>query len=75
MASDMSSYLTNIANTAKSTLTPVSLVNFGVSVYSPSKGILTPVTSIRVGDVFDVQRRRRDDMTEQYSSQVYPYTP
>ena len=29
----------------------MSLVQFGVSVYSPTKRLLTPVTNIRVGDV------------------------
>lgn len=73
LASDFSSYLTNIRNQAKSSLTPVSLVNFGLSIYSPTRRILTPVTSIRVGDVPDVQRRRRDAMAEQYSSKAFPF--
>lgn len=71
-ADGMSSYLTRICAQAKATLTPVSLVQFGVSVYSPTKKLLTPVTNIRVGDVLDVQRRRRDAMPEAYSTSPFP---
>lgn len=74
-AADISSYLTSIANQARASLTPVSLVNFGVSIYSPTRRILTPVTNIRVGDVLDVQRRRRDAMPEAYSTRAFPYVP
>lgn len=75
VANDVASYLTQIANQAKASLTPVSLVQFGVSVYSPTKSSLTPVTNIRVGDVLDTQRRRRDAMPEQFATRVFPYTP
>lgn len=41
-------------------------------VYSPTLDLLTPVTSVRVGDVIDTQRRRRDTLVESYQSTVYP---
>lgn len=67
-----SSYLTSICNLAKAQLTPVSLVNFGVSIYSPTKRILTQANRVQVGDVLDVQRRRRDSMPEVYYSASLP---
>jgi len=72
LANGFKTYLTAICDAAKAQLTPVSLVQFGVSVYSPTKKTLTPVTSIRVGNVLDTQRRRRDTMTELYSSVTLP---
>lgn len=38
----------------------------GVVVVASKAGFLTPVTKVRVGDVHDVQRRRRDHLTETY---------
>lgn len=37
-----------------------------VAVASVSKGVVTPVTSVRVGDVIDTQRRRTDALSEVY---------
>lgn len=37
-------------------------------VFSPTRDVLTPVSTIRVGDVADTQRRRRDNLTENYST-------
>lgn len=36
-------------------------------VVSQTQGLATPITSVRVGDVLDIQRRRRDSLTENYS--------
>lgn len=35
-------------------------------VYSPTLDVLTPVSTLRIGDVVDTQRRRRDDLVETY---------
>lgn len=68
VANAMKTYLTAVCDAAKAQLTPVSLVQFGISVYSPTKKTLTPVTSLRVGNVLDTQRRRRDSLMELYST-------
>jgi hypothetical protein len=36
------------------------------SVYSRTADVVTPVTQVRVGDVVDTQRRRRDNLVELY---------
>lgn len=41
--------------------------NIAPGVYSPTKDVVTPVTGVRVGDVFDTQRRRRNQLTEFYA--------
>lgn len=41
-------------------------------VFSRTQDVVTPVTSIRVGNVCDTQRRRRDGMTEAYVAVDYP---
>lgn len=35
-------------------------------VVSQTAGVYTPITSVRVGDILDIQRRRRDSLTENY---------
>nr|CRY96634.1 hypothetical protein [uncultured prokaryote] len=40
-------------------------------VYSPTLGTYEPVVTLRVGDVPDLQSRRRDTMQENYSSLAY----
>lgn len=47
---------------------------FGLTlcVYSPTKDLVTPVTTIQMGDVPDVQRRRSDNLVETYQSVTYP---
>lgn len=37
-------------------------------VYSPTLDVVTPVTSVRVGNVLDTQRRRRDRVPESFST-------
>lgn len=39
-----------------------------LGVYSPTANVVTPVTSVRVGNVLDTQRRRRDQVPESYTS-------
>lgn len=41
-------------------------------VYSAAGDIVTEVTAVRVGDVIDTQRRRRDKLVETYSSATVP---
>lgn len=42
------------------------------AVVSAAGNTVTPVTSISVGDVPDTQRRRRDNLVEQYATAQYP---
>jgi len=46
--------------------------NLRLCVWSRASSAAIPVTSIRGGDVLDVQRRRRDALTENYQSVAYP---
>lgn len=39
-----------------------------LGVYSPTVNVVTPVTSIRVGNVLDTQRRRRESVPESFTS-------
>lgn len=42
-------------------------------VVSQTQGLVTPITAVRVGDVLDIQRRRRDTLTENYSiAEMFP---
>lgn len=43
-----------------------------LAVVSKVGDTVTPVTQLRVGDVIDTQRRRRDALVEVYQSVVYP---
>lgn len=42
------------------------------AIYSPTYDTLTPVSTVRVGNVADTQRRRRDNQVESYSVTDYP---
>lgn len=72
IANGFVTYLGAICAAAKAQLAPVSLVNFFPAIYSPTKRTLTAVSSIRVGDVLDTQRRRRDALPETYQTVTYP---
>lgn len=67
-ANAMAEFLTDIsaASPADPSLT--------LSVVSQTLNVATPVNLISVGDVLDVQRRRRDSLLELRSSQVMPYS-
>lgn len=41
-------------------------------VWSRTRQLLTPITAIQVGDITDVQRRRRDILVENYTAVSYP---
>lgn len=43
-----------------------------LAVVSQTLGVATPVTGVQVGDIIDIQRRRRDSLQEFYSSEGYP---
>lgn len=39
-----------------------------LAVWSPTQGVVRPLTSIRIGNVLDTQRRRTDKLLESYTS-------
>jgi hypothetical protein len=62
-------YLRNIQDAIKATANPVGSAEVvELCVVSPKNGNHKRVTSIQVGDVLDVQRRRRDKLRETYST-------
>ena len=44
-------------------------------VVSQTTGASTPITSVRVGDILDIQRRRRDSLTENYGEAAIGIEP
>lgn len=72
-ATQMVAYLDGIETDLKEKLTPSpSLIDWRLGVYSPTLNSLTDITRIEVGDILDVQRRRRDSLPELYASAPYP---
>lgn len=72
-ASAAASYLDGISTALKNALHPVpSLIDLDLSVISPTTATKTRITRIEVGDILDVQRRRRDKMVEAYASAQMP---
>lgn len=59
-------YLSGIETQIETILTPATLC-----VWSRVSSALNPVLQLQVGNVLDVQRRRRDTLIESYSSIVY----
>lgn len=73
VATDAVKYLNAIETALKEALAPVpSLIDYRLAVYSPTTKSKTDIVKIDVGDVLDVQRRRRDRQPEVYASVVYP---
>lgn len=73
VATAMSAYLDGIETDLKNNLQPVgSLIDYRLCVVSLVGGFRTDVQRIDVGDVLDVQRRRRDKAVEAIKSAVYP---
>lgn len=66
IAADFSGLLTMVADNAPG-IEPT-----GPVVYSTVLDLVTPVTSISVGNVPDTQRRRRDNLQEVYSTVPWP---
>lgn len=72
-ATQMAAYLDGIETALKEAISPSpSLNDFALAVYSPTDRVCTDVKTIMVGDVLDVQRRRRDKIPEAYASHSYP---
>lgn len=72
-ATQMAAYLDKLETQLKEAIHPSpDLIDFSLAVYSPTKRALTDVNLIMVGDVLDVQRRRRDKIPESYASHSYP---
>lgn len=72
-ATQMAAYLDGIETALKEAIHPSpSLSDFSLAVYSPTDRVCTDVKTIMVGDVLDVQRRRRDKIPEAYASHSYP---
>jgi hypothetical protein len=65
--SAVKTYLSGIEAAIDATLDGVSLV-----VWSRSGNSTANVSSIQMGDVVDVQRRRRDTLVEGYQTLTYP---
>lgn len=73
IASAASSYLDSIETALKNSLQPTpSLIDYHLTVVSKTSGTRTDISRIQVGDVLDVQRRRRDSMPETYYTVSYP---
>lgn len=71
-ATQMAAYLDGIETDLKEKLDPSpSLIDYRLGVYSPTLKSLTDITRIEVGDILDVQRRRRDSLPELYASAPY----
>lgn len=62
VATDTATWLEEVANAANLE------TGFAPVVVSTKMGIQTPITQVRVGNVADTQRRRRDKQVEQYTS-------
>lgn len=72
-ASAAAQYLDAMATALKNALAPApSLIDYDLCVVSPTTGTKTRITRIEVGNVFDVQRRRRDRLTEVYAGVPMP---
>lgn len=69
IADAMGAFLTDVAE-----LTPGG-VGVRPVVVSQTVDVATPVTSVSVGNIFDVQRRRRDSLDEARFTRVIPYNP
>lgn len=65
--SGVKAYLALIETAIETTYTATSLC-----VWSREKQLLTAVNQMQMGNILDVQRRRRDVLLETYSSIVYP---
>lgn len=69
LATQGAQWLANVAAAAPGD-TPVEPV-----VVSQTLGINTIIERVEVGDVVDIQRRRRDSLVEVYSSAIVPFSP
>lgn len=73
VATATATYLDKISSALKANLAaPPSLIDYDLCVVSPTTGTKTRIVLIQVGDVLDVQRRRRDRLVESYASAPMP---
>lgn len=73
VATAAATYLDGIATALKTSLSPSpSLIDYDLCVVSPTTGTKTRIVRVEVGDVLDIQRRRRDRLVENYSSAAMP---
>lgn len=73
VATDAVAYLNSIETALKQALAPTpSLIDYHLSVYSPTTKSKTDIVRLEVGDILDVQRRRRDRVAEVFASRAYP---
>lgn len=73
IADAICAYLDLVGTTLKNNLHPTpSLVNCKLAVVSTTKKNHQLVNSIQIGNVLDTQRRRRDRLIEEYTTNVYP---
>lgn len=73
VATAAATYLDSIASALKANLAPPpSLIDYDLCVVSPTTGTRTTILRIEVGNVLDVQRRRRDRLVEAYASAPMP---
>lgn len=73
VATAAATYLDRIASALKNALQPSpSLIDYDLCVVSPTTGTKTRIVRIEVGDILDVQRRRRDRLAEVYASAPMP---
>lgn len=72
-ATAAATYLDGMATALKNALSPTpSLIDYDLCVVSPTTGTKTRITRIEVGNVLDVQRRRRDRLVEVYATAPMP---
>ena len=73
VATAATTYLDGIASALKTAFHPSpSLIDVDLCVVSPTTGTKTRIVRVEVGDILDVQRRRRDRMVENYASSPMP---
>jgi hypothetical protein len=69
IASEMKTYLKAIETALETAYT---LIGFDLAVRSKTTHTTPHVVRLRVGDVIDTQRRRRDSLVESYANLAYP---
>lgn len=64
----LGSRATSFASMLNALCAAAPIINVNPQVVSGAGGFVTPVTSVRVGNVMDTQRRRRDDVAENFGT-------
>jgi hypothetical protein len=63
-AQAMATFLTGVVTDVEGVLN----TGASIAIYSPTRNLLTAVSTVQVGDVLDTQRRRRDNLRESYAT-------